>query len=272
MQALPQAAFFLFLEAATGGCIALFWVHLRGEVTRGCTLFTGACLLIIALLAVWLHLTFPPTILPDNLPATVWFAIERTLNIAFVVLLAVYLIGVRQGSWDPLLRPLGPVVPLVGLAALWSASVVDASQQLLGLGTPLATLLGAVALGSALAGLSLGHWYLVSPGLGVQPLVRLSLLCLAALGAQIVLLPLLLFLPGPRPLAVQALFGAYAIFFAVRVLVGLLVPVMATVMTWRTARIRSLDSATGLLYLVVALVFTGEITARTLYFLTGITV
>ena len=31
MTALPQAAFFLLLEAAVGGIIALFWVHLRGE-------------------------------------------------------------------------------------------------------------------------------------------------------------------------------------------------------------------------------------------------
>ena len=41
-------------------------------------------------------------------------------------------------------------------------------------------------------------------------------------------------------------------------------------MTWRTARIRSLDSATGLLYIVAALILAGEIAARTLFFLTGV--
>jgi hypothetical protein len=41
-------------------------------------------------------------------------------------------------------------------------------------------------------------------------------------------------------------------------------------MTWRTARIRSLDSATGLLYIVAALILAGEIAARTLFFLTGL--
>ncbi|MBV9172149.1 MAG: hypothetical protein JOZ81_18920, partial [Chloroflexi bacterium] len=51
---------------------------------------------------------------------------------------------------------------------------------------------------------------------------------------------------------------------------GLLVPLGATVMTWRTARIRSLDSATGLLYIVAALVLAGEIAARALFFLTGV--
>jgi hypothetical protein len=51
---------------------------------------------------------------------------------------------------------------------------------------------------------------------------------------------------------------------------GLAVPLAIAVMAWRTARIRSLDSATGLLYILAALVLTGEIVARTLYFLTGI--
>ena len=36
------------------------------------------------------------------------------------------------------------------------------------------------------------------------------------------------------------------------------------------ARIRSLDSATGLLYIVAALILAGEIAARTLFFLTGV--
>ncbi|HET6316489.1 MAG TPA: hypothetical protein VFG86_08525, partial [Chloroflexota bacterium] len=56
----------------------------------------------------------------------------------------------------------------------------------------------------------------------------------------------------------------------VRILFGLVIPIPLAVMTWRTARIRSLDSATGLLYLVVALVLAGEITARALFFLTGV--
>ena len=69
---------------------------------------------------------------------------------------------------------------------------------------------------------------------------------------------------------VQSLLSEYALFFGVRVVFGLVVPLAAGVMTWRTARIRSLDSATGLLYIVAALVLAGEIAARTLFFLTGV--
>jgi hypothetical protein len=85
-----------------------------------------------------------------------------------------------------------------------------------------------------------------------------------------VLLPLLLFLPGLPADRLQALFGEYLVFLGVRIVFGLLVPLAAALMTWRTARIRSLDSATGLLYIVAALILAGEIAARTLYFLTGI--
>jgi hypothetical protein len=268
VQALPQAAFFLLFEGAVGGTIALFWVHLRGEVPRGFTLFTGACLLVFGALAIWLRSSFPPALADNTLAAArLWLQTERLLSITFVLLLAAYLVGLRAGRYQRALRGLGPLVPLVGLASLWSASLVTASPQLGGLGVPLAVLAGAMALGSALTGLSLGHWYLVSPTLSVGPLVRVTFLCLGAILSQLVLLPLLLLSTG-QPVA--ALFAEDALFLGVRVVFGLLVPLIALIMTWRTARIRSLDSATGLLYIVAALVLAGEIAARSLFFLNGV--
>jgi len=271
VQALPQAAFLLLLEAAAGGTIVLFWVHARGEVSRGFTLFTGILFLVCGGLAIWLRSVFPPLVAAVIDPtAALWFAVERTLSIAFVVLLAVYLIGLSGQSWRGIVRLIGPLVPLLGLASLWSAALVTPSGQLLGLGEPLAVLAGAMALGAALAGLSLGHWYLVSPTLSVKPLIEVTFVCIGAVAAQIVLLPLLLFLPGVPADRLQVLFADYQVFLGVRIIFGLFVPAIAALMTWRTARIRSLDSATGLLYIVAALILAGEISARTLYFLTGI--
>ncbi|HEY3059160.1 MAG TPA: hypothetical protein VGL99_09325 [Chloroflexota bacterium] len=267
MQALPSAAYFLFLEAAVGGVIALFWLHSRDELPRGFLLFTGVCLLILGGLGAWLRFAFPPLV--SDL-ATVWFASERTLSLAFGLLLTIYLVTLRVEAWRGPGRLIRPLVPLVGLGWLWSAALVDPNAQLGGLGVPLAVLAGAMALGSALVALSLGHWYLISPRLSTRPLIAITFLCLGALVVQLVLLPLLVFLPGLRPDRLTALFGEYVIFFGVRVVFGLVVPVGATVMAWRTARIRSLDSATGLLYIVVALVLAGEIAARTLFFLTGV--
>lgn len=265
MFALPQAAFFLLLEAAVGGTIALLWVHLRGAVTDGFTRFTGACFLVSGALAIWLRSSFPPD--TPSAAANLWFQSERILTIAFVLVLAVYLILLR-GPRTPKL--VGPLVPLIGLASLWAASLVVASPQLGGLGVPLATLAGAIALGSALTGLSLGHWFLVQPTLSVQPLIRVTFLCLAAIAVQLVLLPILVWGPGADPKGIQTLLTDDVLFLGVRVVFGLLVPGVATLMAWRTARIRSLDSATGLLYVIAALVLAGEIAARTLFFLTGV--
>ena len=268
MQALPQAAFFLLLEAAVGGTIALFWVHLRGEVPRGFTLFTGACLLVCGALAIWLRSAFPAAVGSDvDAAARLWLQAERILAIAFVLLLAVYLLALRSKRAQRISSILGPLVPLVGLASVWAASLAAANGQLFGFGEPLAVLAGTVALGSALTGLSLGHWYLVSPTLSIRPLIGLTFMCLGAVVVQLVLLPVLLATAGS---AAQTVLNDDLPFLGVRVVFGLVVPVIALVMTWRTARIRSLDSATGLLYIVAALILAGEIAARTLFFLTGV--
>lgn len=266
LQALPQAAFFLLQEAAAGGAIALLWIHLRGEVSRGFTLFTGACFLMLGALAIWLRSVFPPELLQAN--ASLWFQVERLSAIAFVLLLASFLIPFRSEA--AINRLIGTLVPLAGLVSVWSAALVTDNMQLLGFGLPLAVLAGAMALGSALTGLSLGHWYLVSPTLSVRPLIQVTFLCIGALVAQSLLLVVLLILPGVSQDGLRLLFGEDTVFLGVRVVFGLFAPLIASVMTWRTARIRSLDSATGLLYIVAALILAGEIAARTLYFLTGV--
>jgi hypothetical protein len=191
VQALPQAAYYLFLEAAAGGAVVLAWLALWERVPRDFVRFTGVCLLVFAALAVWLRLAFPTAI-----------------------------------------------------------ETADVS---------LAVLAGAAALGSSLVALSLGHWYLVSPTMAVRPLVRVTFFLLGALLLQVVVL-----------LAALPQLNEFSLLLGMRVVFGLVVPMPLTVMTWRTARIRSLDSATGLLYIVVALVLAGEITARALFFLTSV--
>ena len=145
---------FLLLEAAVGGTIALFWVHLRGEVNRGFTLFTGACFLVCGALAVWLRTAFPPLVCAEVDPDR-GALVRRRTHAEHRLRRAAGGVSHRSGRPSPgagLTRLLGPVVPLLGLGSLWSAALVAPSPQLLGLGTPLAVLAGAMALGSALTG------------------------------------------------------------------------------------------------------------------------
>jgi hypothetical protein len=60
-----------------------------------------------------------------------------------------------------------------------------------------------------------------------------------------------------------------ALWLGVRWLVGLVGPLALAWMAWETARIRSTQSATGILYVVVILVLIGELTSQLLLARTG---
>ncbi len=59
------------------------------------------------------------------------------------------------------------------------------------------------------------------------------------------------------------------LWLGVRWVIGLVGPLVLGWMAWETARIRSTQSATGILYVVVILVFLGELTSQLLLEKTG---
>ena len=128
-------------------------------------------------------------------------------------------------------------------------------------------LAGAGLLGTSIVGMLLGHWYLVRVGLSERHLVRFSLLLLGAIGVRTVLLVVGLTFHGVgsadglgeivRELALERGF-----FFWQRILFGILAPAILGYMIYLTARIRSTQSATGILYVAVIFVLIGEFLAR----------
>jgi hypothetical protein len=154
---------------------------------------------------------------------------------------------------------------LVGLtgaaifAALW---LVDAPPSYLP-ATPRAgrvadDLTAAALLGSAMTSMLVGHSYLISPGLSIQPLMRQ----LYALGVAIFLRiaiagTALWFWTADHDLT--NLNDETVLWLPVRWLIGLAGPLVFGWMAYRTAKIRSTQSATGILYVVVILTFLGEL-------------
>jgi hypothetical protein len=152
------------------------------------------------------------------------------------------------------------------LAVLTPLALVGALAWLdfLGEASPLPRLLGdvtsAALLGTALSAMLLGHFYLIAPALSIRPLMRL----LAAVAVADVARAAadgwaLAGWTSAHPLA--SLNGEDALWLPVRWAVGLVAPLALVTMAWRAARIRSTQSATGILYVVVIFCFLGELTA-----------
>jgi hypothetical protein len=264
--ALIPTVFLVFLELAVGGTVLLAWADWRREVSRGFLLLSAITLWLSGALALWVREAFPLSI-----TASPWRAVETPAVTAFLLLLGAYTIWV----WRGIGRGRGALVALAavaGLGALGAAALVHSSVW--GpLPTLVSLLLGAAGLGGSMVGMLLGHWYLVTPNLSTRPLIVMTLAFLVAAALQGALLPLALGVAGGggEPAAgAAALLGTYTVAFILRVLVGIVLPVALGIMTYQTCRLRSMMSATGLLYIAVSCVLAGEVAAKTLFFLTGV--
>jgi hypothetical protein len=118
-------------------------------------------------------------------------------------------------------------------------------------------------MGSTLTAMLLGHQYLTAPSMTIDPLKRVLVVMACAL-----LVRALLAGAGTWATPVVDLSPAFpsgapnlGTILAVRWGVGFVAFGVATLMTWRTASIRSTQSATGILYIAMIFVLFGELTS-----------
>jgi len=124
------------------------------------------------------------------------------------------------------------------------------------------SLLSTGLLGSSLMAMLLGHWYLTQPKLSITELMRVTWAYLLFLGARLIFAgwqvaalcstrseaEVYRFLMGSSP----------GIFLLMRIVWGILAPVGLAYFVWKTVKLRSTQSATGILYVVDLAVLTGE--------------
>jgi hypothetical protein len=128
-------------------------------------------------------------------------------------------------------------------------------------------LAAAALLGSVIVAMILGHWYLVRWSLSAGHLVRFSLVMAWAIGLRAALLAAVLLAFGTAsPDGLKGYLTGLAIdravFFWPRLGFGIVGPAVFAYMVYETARIRSTQSATGILYIAVIFVLMGEFLAR----------
>ena len=252
---------------ALGTYAAVILLRRRSTATRGYLGFATACAVGFGLLA-WLSDGALPATLgtsPVALDAS-WDAPRRAALLAFCVLAAVALVArrVRPSVAGPLelLALTSAALTIVTGALAWGGGALGT----LGLLVELAAL--SAATGGVFAAMILGHWYLVTPKLPEAPLILLARALLAVVGVQ-----LLLFVAwvatgaGPADGApFSALTGDWALFVWLRLIVGLVFPLIVCWAAVKTAQTRSMESATGLLYINVGTIAAGTILAAGLYF------
>ena len=135
--------------------------------------------------------------------------------------------------------------------------------------TILSFLTSALMLGGACTAMILGHWYLVIPSMEVSYLQAIVKGHIASMLARVVVVGAAVWfaIATYQPESGVPSFRHYimsvdGIFFWQRILFGLAGPAILSYLTWETAKIRSTQSATGILYVDFFTVVVGEVLAK----------
>jgi protein NrfD len=181
--------------------------------------------------------------------------------------------------WATVGRALAAVRPAIvalavgaGLAAVVLQAIavsIDRSGAVQAL-TAASFLTSAAMLGGACTAMILGHWYLVIPSLQVSHLQAIVRVHIASMAARLAVVGVAVWaaLATRQPAVPLApsfrhyILSIDGIFFWQRVLFGLAGPAVLSYLTWETAKIRSTQSATGILYVDFFTVVVGEVLAK----------
>jgi hypothetical protein len=258
---------------ALGTYAAVVLLRRRTAATRGYLGFATACAIGFGVLAWLSDGALPGSLGTSPVVPDPSFDLPRRASLAAFAATALVALVVRRRSvaWadalDIVALAAGGLTLLFG-ALGWGGGPVGAAALLVQLAVLFA------AIGGVFAAMILGHWYLVTPRLPEAPLILLARVLLAVMAIQVGLFVAWVAL-GAGPASAgpfSALTGPWALFVWLRLIVGLVFPLVVSWAAVQTARTRSMESATGLLYINVGTIAAGTILAAGLYFGAGLLV
>ncbi|HEY2414305.1 MAG TPA: hypothetical protein VGI40_18820 [Pirellulaceae bacterium] len=119
-------------------------------------------------------------------------------------------------------------------------------------------------LGLVSTSMLLGHWYLNTPTMKLEPLRRLILMLAIAVLVRVAVSGSGAWLDVTHLANSSELPQSWTMFLALRWLSGLVGTLILAGLTWQTLKIPNTQSATGILYAAVILTFIGELTSQLL--------
>jgi hypothetical protein len=176
------------------------------------------------------------------LGAVIWMYERPRLGKAAIIFVASCGLA---GSWLPVLAMFGEPI------SLYALQLVD-------------RLTGSLLLGLVTTSMLLGHWYLNTPTMKLEPLKRLIALLVVTLGLRATVCLTGGVLEAMRETWTNFSPQTWGLFLALRWLSGLIGVLVLAVLTWQTLKIPNTQSATGILYAAVILAFIGELTSELL--------
>lgn len=265
----PIATVVVLLEVAAGTTVAAYAVDLLGKIGRG---FAGTTSLICAglmALDVLIEGLLPSgtSLLGAPLPAGAQASLFHW-SVFFTLALVAYAFFCAVMT-DAARRVVGAIT--IGFGAIAMAkSAVAFGPALGGVGAAvIAFVPAALVSGSALAGMLLGHWYLVAPNLSFRPLRRAIDVVFAAVALQAVVIVLVVLTSGTTVRGELLWSGDAVPFWLLVVGSGIVFTTGVALLTRHFARIRANQPATAMLYVLIISVVMGVVPAHLLFFMTG---
>jgi hypothetical protein len=199
-------------------------------------------------------------------------ALEVLLWTVFVVLFALYMSTLWGDAMDLRARFYAAAL-LAGLAALTASawSLFAAAGPVLQIIATVSTIASAAALGSVTTGMLIGHWYLIDPGMEIEPFHRCFRYFVGTVWVEIAALAatLVALLAGGNTAAID-LVRAHAGLLLMRVVLGPVAALCMAAMIRRVLAIPQTMAATGLFYIATLAVLVGEFLGRYFTFRTGL--
>ena len=262
---LPIVLAVVLTELAVGGAFLVWFVDRGGRAPSGFLKLVSIVDALAGIGALALTPTFPHGDLADRAgidtgPLGAFAQILIVLVVLALVQTVVAFTAVR-GLFDAA----AAVTCLVGSGALGIAALARPAPSPYDPFCVAAPLLGAIALGGADGAMLLGHWYLVTPKLSPRPLRQAALVVVFAVVVQLVLVAIV-WLRGDLTGTWET---ALSVALALRIGVGLLMTFLVALAAWWTAGMNT-QSSTGLLYVGLGCVIAGEVSARVIFYLTGV--
>jgi hypothetical protein len=262
---LPIVLSVVLAELAIGGSFVMWLVDRGGRAPSGflkLVAFVDAGAIAAALALVP---TFPGGDLAvragiDTGPLSAFGQALVVITILIVIQLVTTFLPVRG-----LRLAAGLVTFLAGFLALGVISIARPAQNPFDPLAFAALPFGAVALGGTDGAMLLGHWYLVTPKLSPGPLRNASLAVVTAVVFQIGLVGIV-WVRGDLTGTWET---ALSVALLLRIGVGLFMTLIVALAAWWTAGMNT-QSSTGLLYVALGCAFAGEVSARVIFFLTGV--